>query len=27
MLVLELEVFDKGKEKVQSGRATIALPT
>jgi len=27
MLILELEVFDKGKEKVQSGRATIALPT
>jgi hypothetical protein len=27
MLVLEIEVFDKGKEKVQSGRATIALPT
>jgi hypothetical protein len=27
MLVLELEVFDRGKEKVQSGRATIALPT
>jgi len=26
MLVLELEVFDKGKEKVQSGKATIALP-
>jgi len=26
MLILELEVFDKGKEKVQSGRATIALP-
>jgi acyl dehydratase len=27
MLILELEVFDKGREKVQSGRATIALPT
>jgi len=27
MLILELEVFDRGKEKVQSGRATIALPT
>ena len=27
ILILELEVFDKGKEKVQSGRATIALPT
>jgi hypothetical protein len=27
MLVLELEILDKGKEKVQSGRATIALPT
>ncbi len=27
MLILALEVFDKGKEKVQSGRATIALPT
>ena len=27
MLILELEVFDKGKEKVQSGKATIALPT
>jgi len=26
MLVLELGVFDKGKEKVQSGKATIALP-
>ena len=26
MLVLELEIFDKSKEKVQSGRATIALP-
>ena len=25
MLVLELEVFDQGKEKVQSGRATVAL--
>ncbi len=27
MLILELEVFDKDKEKVQSGKATIALPT
>jgi hypothetical protein len=27
MLILELEVLDKGKEKVQSGKATIALPT
>ena len=27
MLILEIEVFDKGKEKVQSGRATIAVPT
>jgi acyl dehydratase len=27
MLILEFEVLDKGKEKVQSGRATIALPT
>ncbi len=26
MLILEFEVFDKGKEEVQSGRATIALP-
>ena len=26
MLILGLEVFDKGKEKVQSGKATIALP-
>jgi len=26
MLILGIEVFDKGKEKVQSGRATIALP-
>lgn len=26
MLILEIEVFDKGKEKVQSGKATIALP-
>jgi len=25
MLVLELEVLDQGKEKVQSGRATVAL--
>ncbi len=27
MLVLEIEIFDKGKEKVQSGKATVALPT
>jgi hypothetical protein len=27
MLILELEIFDKGKEKVQSGRATVALPS
>ena len=27
MLILEFEVSDKAKEKVQSGRATIALPT
>lgn len=27
MLVLELEILDKDKEKVQSGKATIALPT
>ena len=26
MLILDLEIFDKGKEKVQSGKATIALP-
>jgi acyl dehydratase len=26
MLILELEIFDKGKEKVQWGKATIALP-
>jgi len=26
MLILGLEVFNKGKEKVQSGRATIAVP-
>ena len=26
MLVLEIEILDEGKEKVQSGRATIALP-
>jgi hypothetical protein len=26
MLILEIEVFDKDKEKVQSGKATIALP-
>jgi len=26
MLILELEVFDKDKVKVQSGRATVALP-
>jgi len=27
MLILGLEVFNKGKEKVQSGKATIALLT
>ena len=27
MLILELEIFYQGKEKVQSGKATIALPT
>jgi hypothetical protein len=27
MLILGLEVFGKDKEKVQSGKATIALPT
>jgi hypothetical protein len=27
MLILELEIFDKGKEKVQLGKATVALPT
>lgn len=27
ILILEFEVIDKGKEKVQSGKATIALPT
>ena len=27
MLILELEILDKGREKVQSGKATIALPT
>lgn len=26
MLILELEVFDQNKEKVQSGKATLALP-
>lgn len=26
MLVLELNVFDQGREKVQSGKATIILP-
>ena len=26
MLILELGIFDQGKEKVQSGKATIALP-
>ncbi len=26
MLVLDIEVFDKDREKVQSGKATIALP-
>jgi acyl dehydratase len=27
MLILELEVLDQGKEKVQSGKTTIALST
>jgi acyl dehydratase len=27
MLILELEIFDRSREKVQSGRATVALPT
>jgi acyl dehydratase len=27
MLVLDIDVFEKGKDKVQSGRATVALPT
>jgi hypothetical protein len=27
MLILELEIFDQGNEKVQSGKTTIALPT
>ena len=27
ILILEFEAFDKGKEKVQSGRTSIALPT
>ena len=27
MLILEIEVVDQSKEKIQSGRATIALPT
>jgi len=26
MLILELEILDQSKEKVQSGKATIALP-
>jgi hypothetical protein len=26
MLILEIEIFDKDSEKVQSGRATVALP-
>jgi hypothetical protein len=26
MLILELEILDRGKQKIQSGRATIALP-
>jgi hypothetical protein len=26
MLILELDIFDQSKEKVQSGKATIALP-
>jgi hypothetical protein len=27
MLVLDIEILDKDKQKVQSGRATVALPT
>jgi acyl dehydratase len=27
MLILELEIFNQGNEKVQSGKTTIALPT
>jgi hypothetical protein len=27
ILIMDLEVLDKNKERVQSGRATIALPT
>jgi len=27
MLILQLEILDKGREKVQSGKATIALPS
>ena len=27
MLILELEIFDQGKEKIQSGKTTIALTT
>lgn len=27
MLILQLEILDQGKEKVQAGKATIALPT
>ncbi|MFO7711634.1 MAG: MaoC family dehydratase [Dehalococcoidia bacterium] len=27
MLILELEILDQSKEKVQAGKATIALPT
>ncbi|MCD6391459.1 MAG: hypothetical protein J7L92_05660 [Dehalococcoidia bacterium] len=27
MLILELDIFDQGKEKVQSGKTTIALTT
>jgi acyl dehydratase len=27
MLILELDIFDQSKEKVQSGKATIALPS
>lgn len=27
MLILELDVFDQSKEKVQSGKTTIALPS
>jgi len=27
MLILELDIFDQSKEKVQSGKATLALPS